>query len=87
MTNRLQAHCAAIAAHALSAYADRLDTGIDQETVTDLVCDLGHWCAEHGIPFLDAARTGIGHWAAEQADPESIEPAPNVAITVASPRV
>lgn len=71
------------AAVALDAYPDS-ETG---DPVADLIADLGHWCDEQGLDFLDKAKRGISHWHAEQGELAGVAPLPAVRIRISAPRV
>lgn len=59
-------------------------TGVDTiaDAAGDLIGNVGHYCQCCGLDFLDIIRTGIGHWHLEQADEQSIDPLPDVIITI-----
>src|SRR5581483_7770175 len=67
---------------ALDAFVDQ--TGVDEpaDAVGDLIADLGHYCAAHGIDFLEVVRTGIGHWSVERLEPENLHAFHDVSITI-----
>lgn len=69
---------------ALDAF--RNEAGLDtfEDTVTDLVADIGHLCDSKGKDFVALMAKAIGDWKLEQTDPESIETRPHVSIEVAS---
>ena len=59
------------AEHALAVFCD--DTGLDQEierqdAVSDLLCNLGHYCDLHNLDFLALASSAIGVWDAEKRE-------------------
>lgn len=58
-------------------------TGLDleaerQSAVSDLICDLGHFCDLHDLDFLTVASWAIGVWDAEKR--EEVARAPNSLI-------
>lgn len=64
------------AEHALSVFCE--DTGLDQEmekreAVSDLLCNLGHYCDLHNFDFLALASGAIGVWDAEKREEENGE--------------
>ena len=64
------------AENALSVFCE--DTGLDQEierqeAVSDLLCNLGHYCDLHDLDFLALASRAIGVWDAEKREEENGE--------------
>lgn len=58
---------------------------LEDDPVSDLIADLGHWCDENDIDFLAAIQRGIGHWKAETADqddPNRIDIMPAVTVRI-----
>jgi hypothetical protein len=52
------------------------ETGLDQEAerqsaVSDLLCNIGHYCDCHGLDFLAVASGAIGVWDAEKREEEN----------------
>lgn len=83
MASAFYARCAETAAQTLTAYAEATcSLPIDEHTVADLICDLGHYCERHGFPFIEVAQRAIGHWSAELDDPHGMAAAPHVSITI-----
>jgi hypothetical protein len=35
-------------------------------TVGDLICDIGHYCDQHGLDFKERLINAIGHWSTER---------------------
>lgn len=68
---------------ALDAF--RAEAGIDafEDTVSDLIADLGHLCDMKDKDFLAIMAKGIADWKLEQTGPESIDVRPMVTIKVA----
>ncbi len=65
------------AEHALSVFCE--DTGLDQEiesqeAVSDLLCNLGHYCDVHGLDFLAVASGAISVWDVEKREEANGEP-------------
>ncbi len=65
------------AKNALSVFCD--ETGLDpeverREAVSDLMCNLGHYCDSQGLDFLAIASCAIGVWDAEKREEENGEP-------------
>lgn len=65
------AHCA------VSTFCD--ETGLDQEeerqeSVCDLIADLGHYCDLYGLDFLSLVSSAIGVWDIEKREEEAGEP-------------
>lgn len=59
------------AEHALAIFCD--ETGLDHETekqeaVSDLLCNLGHYCDIHSLDFLAVASGAIAVWDAEKRE-------------------
>lgn len=70
------------AEHALSVFCE--ETGLDQEAerqsaVSDMLCNLGHYCDLHDLDFLTVASWAIGVWDAEKR--EEAAGAPNSLIS------
>lgn len=59
-------------------------TGADatHDCATDLIADIGHLCRRHGIDFLAVVRAAVGHWHLELTDEDSLDPLPEVIITI-----
>ena len=60
------------AENALAVFCE--ETGLDpeverREVVSDLICNLGHYCDQHGLEFLELASHAIGLWDVEKRDP------------------
>jgi len=74
----LRAECA------LDAF--RAEVGLDafEDTVTDLLANLGHLCDAKEQDYLALVAKAIGDWQLEQTDPESIDVSPYVTIEVVS---
>jgi len=54
------------------------ETGLDmeierQESVSDLMCNLGHYCEQCGLDFLELAAHAIAVWDAEKREEENDE--------------
>ncbi len=65
------------AKNALSVFCD--ETGLDpeverREAISDLMCNLGHYCDSQGLDFLAIASCAIGVWDAEKREEENGEP-------------
>lgn len=65
------------AEHALSVFCEV--TGLDLEVerddaVSDLLCNLGHYCDRHDLNFLALASRAIGVWDAEKREEKNGEP-------------
>lgn len=71
---------------ALDAF--RAEVGLDavEDTLSDLLSDLGHLCDAKGLDYLALVAKAIGDWTLEQVDPESIDCRPKVTITVGARR-
>jgi hypothetical protein len=70
------------AAQALRAYNIATGDGEHDESIRDLIADLGHYADRHDMEFLDLVARAIGSWALEQKDPESCEALPLVTIHI-----
>ncbi len=81
------------AERALTVFCE--DTGLDQklerrETVSDLLCNLGHYCDLHRLDFLTIASGAIAVWDAEKREEahgelNALYPEKKVFITVVDP--
>ncbi len=65
------------AKNALALFCE--ETGLDlefenQEAVSDLMANLGHFCDLYGLDFLALAASAIGVWDAEKREEENGEP-------------
>ena len=59
------------AEHALSVFCEEtgLDPEVEQcEAVSDLICNLGHYCDCHDLDFLALASQAIGVWDVEKRE-------------------
>jgi len=59
------------AGNAISGFCD--ETGLDEEierreSVSDLICNLGHYCDRHKIDFLAVLAGAISVWDAEKRE-------------------
>lgn len=82
------------AKNALAVFCE--DTGLDleverREAVSDLMCNLGHFCDRHALDFLSIASSAIAVWDAEKREEENEEanalyPEKNVLIALLDPR-
>lgn len=72
------------AAAALKTFQTETGTDTDEETISDLIADIGHYCDAMGLDYLKLMAGGIGVWKLEQADPESMGIVPSVSIKVVS---
>ena len=82
------------AEHALSVFSE--DTGLDleiepQDAVSDLMCNLGHYCDQNDLNFLALASRAIGVWDVEKREEENGEanalyPEKKVIIALLDPR-
>jgi hypothetical protein len=64
------------AEHALTVFCE--ETGLDQESerddaVSDLMCNLGHYCDQYGLDFLALASRAIALWDVEKREEENGE--------------
>jgi hypothetical protein len=51
-----------------------LDEAVERHAaVSDLICNLGHFCDRHGLDFLSVASGAIGVWDAEKREEENGE--------------
>ena len=68
---------AEFAARALLAFCEEvgLDEAVERnDAVSDLICNLGHFCDRHGLDFLSIASGAIGIWDAERTEEKNGEP-------------
>lgn len=72
------------AAAALKTFQTKTGTDTAEETISDLVADIGHYCDATGLDYLKLMSSSIGVWKLEQSDPESMGIVPNVSIEVTS---
>lgn len=85
MTDLTNADRAIWAAAALAAFIDQTGPDDDASAISDLITDLGHYCDEHDLDFLDIVARGVGHYKAETVDPNDpnrIDIMPSVMITI-----
>jgi hypothetical protein len=83
------------AEHALAVFCS--DTGLELEiekgsAVSDLLCNLGHYCDVHDLDFLAIAAVAIGIWDAEvreeqNGEPNAMYPEKKVFIELGYPRL
>jgi hypothetical protein len=77
-TNTERAYRAALAVQAYSNWETKTYQDEDSDTkLTDLLCDLRHWAADHDVDFDSASQSGENHYTEEVADeagPERWEP-------------
>lgn len=67
-TVRTNEHRAERARAALDAYATNDPFGIDQDTLRDLITDLGHWADRNGIAFEREVINALSAWRLEKAE-------------------
>lgn len=67
-TVRTNEHRAERAHAALDAYATNDPFGIDQDTLRDLVADLGHWADRNGMAFEHEIIHALSAWRREKAE-------------------
>lgn len=82
------------AAEALNVFCQV--TGLDpvvehEEAVGDLITNLGHYCDEHGLEFLELVAAAVGLWDAEKrelasGEPNAMYPTHSVKIEFIRPR-
>lgn len=53
-----------------------------EQTISDLVADIGHYCVEHDLAYQYLLARGISHWRFEMTDPESLGAMPEVTINI-----
>lgn len=70
------------AKQALQAYAIATGLEDDDETIHDLIADLGHYADRHAIDFVDCAARAIGCWALEGRGAHCMDTAPAVIIQI-----
>lgn len=51
----------------------KLDAERD-DAISDLICNLGHYCDRHNLPFLELAARAIAIWDVEKREEDSGEP-------------
>jgi hypothetical protein len=83
MKRGLNASRARLAAAALKAFAESCGGGDGRTLMFDLVADLGHLASERGYDFPHIVAKAISVWALERHHPDSIDPSPQVTITIA----
>lgn len=52
------------------------------QSITDLVADIGHYCIENDLAYQYLLAQGISHWRLEMTDPNGLGPMPEVIITI-----
>lgn len=67
---------------ALDAYRAEAGLAAFDETVSDLLADLGHLCDMRQHDFLPLVKRAIGHWLDDQEDPEGMGGRYVIGITV-----
>jgi hypothetical protein len=67
---------------ALNAFETETGTDTPEDTISDLICDIGHFCDAKGLDFLQLVVVAVGNWKLEQDDPESMGTPPDVEIRV-----
>lgn len=70
------------AKQALHAYAIATGFKDDDETIHDLIADLGHYADRNAIDFVDCAARAIGCWALERRGAHCTDAAPAVVIQI-----
>jgi hypothetical protein len=70
------------AKQALHAYGIATGLEDDDETIHDLIADLGHYADRHHIDFVDCAARAIGCWALERRGAHCMDTAPAVIIQI-----
>ena len=70
------------ARHALAAFQEVADTGNEEEALSDLIADLGHYADRHDIDFLDCCSRAIAGWALERKGAHAAEKSPDVVIQI-----
>ena len=73
---------AAWAKACISLFADMTGTENDEQSIGDLICNLGHYAQRRNLDFLQLVQTGIGHWHLEQIDPDSLDMLPTVTVSI-----
>lgn len=63
---------AACAESCLDHYRELAGALSDEEAVTDLVADIGHFCVENDLTYLYLLARGISHWRLEMTDPDGM---------------
>ena len=56
--------------------------GNDEEALSDLIADLGHFADRHDIKFIDCCTRAIAAWAVERQDPHATATTPSVVIQI-----
>lgn len=67
---------------ALDAYRSEEGLAAFDETVTDLLADLGHLCDLRQHHFLPLLKRAIGHWLADHEEPDGMGGHYAISITV-----
>jgi hypothetical protein len=70
------------AASCLAHYENLAGSVAFEDSIPDLVADIGHFCAENDLTYLHLLARGISHWRLEMTDPESLDPLPEVTIHI-----
>jgi len=73
---------AAWAEACLDLFADQTGTDTPEDSIGDLICNLGHYANREGLDFIQLVKNGLGHWHLEQIDEESLDQMPTVSITI-----
>ena len=70
------------ARHGLKAYQNVADIGNDEEALSDLIADLGHFADRHDIEFIDCCARAIAAWAVERQGPHTTATTQSVVIQI-----
>ena len=70
------------ARHGLEAYKIAAEIGNDEEALSDLIADLGHFADRHDIAFIDCCARAIADWAVERQGPHTTATTPSVVIQI-----
>ena len=70
------------ARHSLEVYKTVADIGNDEEAISDLIADIGHYADRHDIGFIDCCARAIAAWAVERQGPHATATTPSVVIQI-----
>ncbi len=84
MTNAtsINADRAQWARSAVDHFAKETGADVYSEAISDLICNLGHLCAQEQLDFVKLIADAVGVWRIEQIDPAGVSAAPPVIVVI-----
>ena len=71
---------------ALEAFQNVAGIDNDEEALSDLIADLGHFADRHGIEFIECCSRAIAAWAEERQGTKATATTPSVVIQIGGVR-